>query len=146
MSSVLNFDSNSRLKAELMILDIKLKRVQLLEFCRKAIKMATFKGLELKENPEDIILKVPGNENELRFPLYNLEEIEVDATYFNKAFPPEIYLIFEGLAAVFSGTFVVTYFEGNDKSECKVSIIDGVYTHCGERCLVRDVAFPKIES
>jgi hypothetical protein len=146
MSDVLNFKSDSQLNAELMILDIQMKRIQLLEFCRKAIHMPTFDGLRMEEHPDDLILKVPGNENELRIPLYDLEKIDLDGTYFEKSFPPQIYLIFEGLAAVFSGTFVVTYFEGKDKLECKVSIIDGVYTHCGERCLVRDVVFPQIES
>jgi serine phosphatase RsbU (regulator of sigma subunit) len=129
-------------KATLTEMTIAVNSDKLMDFCRQAVLLKTFEGLKMETSDSEIVLSMDGSEKVLRFPIENAN-LHIDVSYFREDFPVVLYLVFEGLAAVFNGTYVVHYYEA-DLSECKISIIDGVYTHCGERCFVRDIAFPSV--
>ena len=140
MERVLNI-SKEAIEADLVDLDIVVPRDKLIEFCRKAVCLPGFRGLRLREEDGALVLHAENQPGEVRIPTVDAT-INITTEYFKNSLPPQIYLTFEGLARIFNGTYVATYKNDPEHGTCKVSIIDGIYTHCGARCLIRHLFLP----
>ncbi len=129
------------MKAELTGIEITVPADKLVTFCLKAVDMPLFIGLNVEKKDNSLVASVPG-EGEIKFPLER-EVVGINDDYFKPDYPDTLYYLLEGLASVFQGQYVVDYI--NEKGErIRVSIIDGLYTSCGNRCMARNVVFPDV--